>query len=298
MKEAALRTRFFAVLLLFVSAVSGKSSTQTTIAQIAEDARGKVGVACSLPGVVLNCNLNETERFPMQSVYKLPIAMATLDAVEHGKLSFDRPLRFLSSDNIPSLHYAPLRDKYPNANVDVPLQELLRLSVADSDGIASDILVRSLGGPEAVNQYVHGLGISGIEIRDTEKSMGAQHRLQYRNYAEPAAMLKLLRLLSDNSPLKPENTQRLLKWMTESGTGAHRLKEMLPTGTPVAHKTGTSYTDGGVTAATNDVGLITLPDGRKLAIAVFVSDSTESENVRDGVIARIAAAVWAQATGH
>jgi beta-lactamase class A len=245
---------------------------------------------------MLDCNLNDTEHFPMQSVYKLPIAMATLDAVEHGRLSFDRSLRFLPSDNIPTLQYAPLRDKYPNANVDVPLEELLRLAVADSDGIASDVLVRSLGGPEVVNRYVHGLGIAGIEIRDTEQSMGAKHQLQYRNYAEPAAMVKLLRRLSDNSPLKPENTQCLLKWMTESGTGPHRLKGMLPAGTRVSHKTGTSYTEGGITAATNDVGLITLRDGRKLAIAVFVSDSPETESVREGVIARIAAAAYEQAS--
>ena len=291
-----MRIRWIATLGLLAPLITGEAIAQDNVAEIARRARGKIGVACSLPDSKLDCNVNAYAHLPMQSVYKLPIAMAALNGVEQGKLSFARPVRFLPSDNISTLQYAPLRDKYPSANVDVPLEELLRLAVAESDGIASDILIRALGGPDAVNRYVHGLGITGIEIRDTEKSMAAEHPLQYRNYAEPAAMVKLLRRLSDNSPLSPENTQRLLTLMTESGTGPHRLKEMLPAGTPVAHKTGTSYTERGITAATNDVGLITLPDGRKLAIAVFVSDSPDSESVREGLIARIAATAYRQAT--
>ena len=80
--------------------------------------------------------------------------------------------------------------------------------------------------------------------------------------------------------------------MTESKPGAKRLKGLLPRGTVIAHKTGTSGTENGMTAATNDIGIITLPSGRHLAIAVFVSDSPADEATREGVIARIAKAVF------
>ncbi len=50
-----------------------------------------------------------------------------------------------------------------------------------------------------------------------------------------------------------------------------------------------------MTAATNDAGLITLPDGKKLAVAVFITDSPESEVVRDAVIAQIAKEIWTAA---
>ena len=73
-----------------------------------------------------------------------------------------------------------------------------------------------------------------------------------------------------------------------------RQKGNLPVGTIVMHKTGTSGTRGGVTFATNDIGLITLPDGRRLAIAVFVTDSTADDDTRDAVIARIAKAAYDQ----
>lgn len=80
----------------------------------------------------------------------------------------------------------------------------------------------------------------------------------------------------------------LMKWMSESVPGAKRLKGLLPAGTVVAHKTGTSGTREGMTRATNDIGIVTLPDGRYLAVAVFIADSRATEDVRDGVIAESA----------
>jgi beta-lactamase class A len=72
----------------------------------------------------------------------------------------------------------------------------------------------------------------------------------------------------------------------------NRLKGMLPAGTPVAHKTGTGGTRDGVTSATNDVGIITLPNGKHIAIAAFVGDSRADEKTREAVIARAAKAAW------
>jgi beta-lactamase class A len=80
--------------------------------------------------------------------------------------------------------------------------------------------------------------------------------------------------------------------MIESTPGAKRLKGLLPAGAVVAHKTGTSGAQKGITAATNDIGIITLPNGKHLAIAVFVSDSPADEATREGVIAKVAQAVW------
>jgi len=92
--------------------------------------------------------------------------------------------------------------------------------------------------------------------------------------------------------LSPQNDALLLKWLNESTPGPRRIKGLLPPGTVVAHKTGTSGTDSGLTRATNDVGLVTLPDGRHLAIAVFVSDSPADTATREAVIAKIARAAW------
>ena len=84
--------------------------------------------------------------------------------------------------------------------------------------------------------------------------------------------------------------------MTETPTSAKRLKGLLPKTVVVAHKTGTGGSNDGVAPATNDIGLITLPDGRHLAIAVFVSDARADLATREGTIAQIAKVIWDQFT--
>jgi len=102
----------------------------------------------------------------------------------------------------------------------------------------------------------------------------------------------LLRALHEGQGLSESSQALLRKLMTQTPTGLQRIKGLLPDGTVVAHKTGTSPTVDGVTAATNDVGLVTLPNGRHLAISVFVSDSGANKAVCEGVIAKVTKAVW------
>ncbi len=84
-----------------------------------------------------------------------------------------------------------------------------------------------------------------------------------------------------------------MKLMTDASTGPKRIKGLLPAGTIVAHKTGTSPTNSeGLSPATNDVGIITLPNGKHLAIAVFVCNATDDEATREGVIAKITKAAY------
>jgi len=151
------------------------------------------------------------------------------------------------------------------------------------------------GGPAEVDGYIKSLGVQGFHLQDGEHALHRDARAQYRNWLEPAGAVELLRRLSDNSPLTAEHTQLLLGWLKDSPTGPHRIKAELPPETAVMHKTGTSGVKNGLAAATNDLGLIVLPDGRRLALAVFVTDATADEATREAVIARIAKAAYSAA---
>lgn len=278
-------------LLIFLSAlpVVAQQALRQQIRRIATDAHGKVVVACSLPGTPLNCDLKPTSRPPMQSVFKLPLALTILHQVEDGRLSLDQAILFRSSDLILPKPYSPLQDKYPQAGVDVPLRDLLEMTVTFSDNTAADILLRLAGGPKIVNDYVASLGVTGFHLQDDERALHREHSLQYRNWFEPRGAVELLRRISDHSPLNAEHAALLMKWMSEA---SGRLDGDLPNGTKVAHKSGTSYVDNGIAAATNDIGLISLPDGRQVAIAVFVTDSTADDATRRKIIARIGRVVY------
>jgi beta-lactamase class A len=279
------------LLVFFAGSAVAQEALRQEIRSIAAEAHGKVSVACSLPGSSLNCDLDPTAHPPMQSVFKLPLALTILHQVEQGKFSLDQPIRFLPEDLILPKPYSPLQDKYPNAGVDVPLRTLLQMTVSLSDNTAADILLRLAGGTKVVSEYIASLGITGFHLEDTERALHREVGLQYRNWFEPQGAVQLLRRISDHSPLTVEHTELLLGWMRPE-VPTKRLQGDLPKGTSVAHKSGTSDVDNGVAHATNDIGLIAMPDGRQLAVAVFVTDSTADAATREKVIAEIGRAAY------
>ena len=106
----------------------------------------------------------------------------------------------------------------------------------------------------------------------------------------PRAMGMWLDRFARRDILSSASTGYLLKIMRETRTGPDRLKAGLTEGWSLAHKTGTSGTWKGVTAATNDIGILTTPDGQDIAIAIFVGDSTENDAARAKLIADLSRA--------
>jgi beta-lactamase class A len=135
--------------------------------------------------------------------------------------------------------------------------------------------------------YLKTIGITGVIVKNTEKEIGAANSVQYDNWATPAEMTSLLQQFHLGKGLSTNSRVLLMNLMTDTQTGLKRLKGNLPAGTIVAHKTGTSQTYDGITAATNDVGIITIPNKKHLAIAIFVSDAKADQATREAVIAQI-----------
>jgi beta-lactamase class A len=260
------------------------------IEQIAAAAKGRVGVAAEVFETGESVSLNAQEHFPMQSVYKLPIGMAVLAQVDSGKLTLDQLVRVEKSDFVHSGQRSPIRDQNPKG-VELSLRELLRYAVSESDGTASDVLLR-LVGVDAVSKYLNDLGINAMIVANSEKEIGQQWETQYRSWASPAGSVQLLRSLHERRGISEASQQLLYKFMIETPTFPTRIKGLLPKTAVVAHKTGSSGSNNGITAATNDIGIVTLPNGRHLAIAVYVSNSPTNLVTREKVIAEITKAIW------
>jgi beta-lactamase class A len=271
---------------------------QEKLAALAPEAKGKLGVFALLMEDERSVSFNGSEHFAMQSVVKLPVSMLVMQQVAEGKFTLDQKVKFTIDDLVPSNMRSPLRDKNPKGG-DVTVNELIRLALVESDGTACDVLTRIAGGPEAVQAFVRSIGISDMQMKRTHKEFAKDWPLQYENWATPEGAVQLLTRLFPVQPSEGEDQYNLdatfeliYQRMTESIPGANRLKAQLPKGTPIAHKTGTGGTKDGVTSATNDIGIITLPSGKHVAIAVFVGDSSADEKTRELVIAKVAKAVW------
>jgi beta-lactamase class A len=296
------------------------------IAKIAASAGGTVGVAAVSVESGKRFALRGGERFPMMSVYKLPIALALLHEVEAGKTTLDKKVAIRPSDL--RLGNSPLAERYPEGGVTLTLAELLEATLVDSDNTASDLLLREAGGAAAVTARLRELGIEGIRVDrpeawlaldgagirsappENEWTLPALRRIfdaqapaerakamhafveDPRDTSTPDAMADLLVLTAGGKALGAANTARLINLMARTKPGAARIKGKLPDGTPVAHRTGLSMTVEGFTGAVNDVGLVTPVDGGRFAIAVFVKGCRRPVPDVEGAIARIARAAY------
>ena len=291
-KRKTITAVVLAVCCLVFIAQAQTDSLRVKIEQISIDTRGIVGVGIEVIETGDTLTVNGNLHFPMQSVYKFPLALVVLHQVDEGRLSLRQNIHVSKSDLLPNT-WSPLRDKYPEGNIDLSLEEILTVTVAQSDNNGCDILFRLVGGPKNVDKYIHGLGVSGIAIASMEEEMHRDWNVQYTNWSTPSAHLQLLKLFHSQSILSRQGTDFLRQIMVKTTTGPQRIKGLLPPDAIVVHKTGSSgANDQGITAATNDVGIVTLPDGRHLAIVVFVSDALAQEPILENVIAKIAKAAW------
>ena len=234
-----------------------------------------------------------SERFPMGSVYKVPIAIEVLSRVDRGELKLSRVVTIQPKDFSPG--WSPLRDRAKGKPITMTLENLLRYAVEVSDNTASDALLRMVG-PAAVTKRMAALRAGGIRVDRLEKEIAAdlareggveRYAVDPRDTATPDAMLKLLLAIAERRDgLSKASHDRLLRWMTDTKTGPRRIKAGVPRGANVAHKTGT------MPGTMNDVAII---DGRLiLVILTKAAKSPDAHVERD--IAAIAKALYKQLT--
>lgn len=263
---------------------------KSTLEKIIEGKNATIGVSVWHLQKGDTLSINGTKHLSMQSVFKLHIAMATLDLVDKGQLKLNQKIKLTKQNLLPDT-WSPLREKYPNGNVEIPLSELLEFSVSQSDNNACDIILDLIGGTKVVQNYIDRIGVKDFQIVANEQKMHEILDIQYQNYSSTNAVNSVLKKLYTKPVLTKKSKDFLIKILEDTSTGANRLKGELPQNVMVAHKTGTSFTDDkGLTAATNDVGVVSLPNKQHLIISVFVSDSKEKESTNDKIIADIAKA--------
>lgn len=259
---------------------------------ICQDKKATIGFAIQALEQEGTITYNDHIHYPMQSVYKFHLALAVLNQVDRGKWDIDQKIWISKKDLLPDT-WSPLRDKYPNGELYLPLREILTYTVAQSDNNGCDILFRLIGGPAKVNKYIHSLGIKDIAIKATEEQMHKKYKAQFANWTTPTAAIEALKIFDNKLILSPTTKNFLWNTMVKTTTGPNKLKGLLPHDAIVGHKTGYSGTnDQGITAASNDIGIMVLPNGKKISLAVFVTQSSENEATNDRIMAEVAEAVW------
>ncbi|MFA7289812.1 MAG: class A beta-lactamase, subclass A2 [Melioribacteraceae bacterium] len=268
-------------------------SLRERITQIVEGKNAIVGIALEGFDGKDTLSINGSKRFPMQSVFKFHIALAVLNEVDKGELNLNQNITISKEDLIPDL-YSPIRDNYPHGTT-MKLSEILTYTVAESDNVGCDILLKLIGGPQVVEKYLHSKNIDDVAIIYNEKDQQSNWENQFQNWTTPqAANQTLIKFYENKSNLLSKSSYDFLwKTMEGSKTGKKSIRGELPKNSVVAHKTGHSGKNkNGITAAVNDIGIVFLPNGKYFYLTVFVSNSKEDEEINQKIIAEVSRASW------
>lgn len=257
---------------------------------------GRLGVAATDLETGKTVTFAGSHPFPMASTVKVAIAGAYLAGVDKGRFNLDQLYRY-------------------GRRATLSASQLMERMLIRSDNGAADILLKAVGGPEAVNAWLSRAGVRGqrmdrtiarlvhddrgwtgrrvpVNLPRTPLEVAQSATLNddgqidpafvgdARDTSTPSAMVQLLAKLHRGALLSAQSTEYLFDVMARCATGRSRLKGQLPAGTPVAHKTGT------LAGVSDDVGIVTLPNGHHLAVAVFAK-GMRTEWERDRNIAQL-----------
>ena len=303
------------------------AALQAALTRIAASAPGYCGIVARHLESGRVARLHAVERIPMASTFKLTVAIAVLDAADHGRTSLKKSVALGVHDIIPGS--GGLSDQSPHGGITLTIHDLLDLMLTKSDNTACDALLREAGGPAGVRRTLSRLHVAGLRVERTELELGddmcgVAMSLPYeqrtveaiakqrdsvppterttaaeaflhdpRDTGSAEAFAQLLARLWHHELLSSASTDTLLAMMHRNRTGDARLRAGLPPGTRVYDKTGTAATWLNRTPCVNDVGIIRLPgSGGTIVIAVLVRDVRGPIAGAEHTIANVAGAVF------
>jgi beta-lactamase class A len=282
-------------------------------------APGRLGVAVRDRRSGATWSRRGREPFPLQSVFKAPLGAFALAEVARGRVQLTDEWQIRSTEIAPP--FSPIGAAWPERDRYTVL-ELIERAAGASDNTAADVLLARLGGPAALTAWLRSHGLMAMRVDRSERDLQtdatgappfqvdwrkeavfdsvvraqpeatrraalARYADDLRDTATPESAVAFIEQLVSGSLLPSVHTTRLLRIMTETRTGLARLRAGLPAGATIAHKTGSGRTILGVVPAINDIGLVTLPDGRQLVIAVFLAGTALPEADREAVHAQV-----------
>lgn len=267
--------------------------------------KGEVGISVRDLDEGWTVSFNAERPLPQQSVSKLWVAIAVLDAVDRGKLSLSDPVTVRKSDL--TVFHQPIRPLVTKAGYRTTIGKLLEMAMTRSANSCNDILLWKVGGPPAIRAMLKRKGIDDVGFGPGERKLqaktaglkwrpewaggwgflkaraampfAARSRALKRYLADPydgasanGVTLGLMRL-KKGKLLSARSTRHLLGLMRASKTGPQRLRSGLRKGWTLAHKTGTGQELGNLATGYNDVGILVSPGGHRYALAVMIAST-------------------------
>lgn len=241
---------------------------------------GRVGVILRQPNAAPLASWRSDERFPMSSTFKVPLCGAVLARIDMRAERLHRRITYQASDIVP---YSPVTDT--RVGTGMSIADLCAATITLSDNTAGNLLLETLGGPDALTAFFRTLGdpVTRLDRWEVELNEGAPD--DPRDTTTPRAMIDVLETLLFTDALSTTSRARLEAWMRQDQVADELIRASLPQGWTIADKTG-----AGGHGSRSIIAIIRPPDGVPWLAAIYLTDNKADMNCRNLAIARIGSA--------
>ena len=215
------------LLFLLIATYSFSQNLKKEILQITKGKNATVAVSVLDFGNDKSVHINGNKKLPMLSVFKFHIGLAVLNEVDKGKLSLDQKIFIKKSDLLENT-WSPIRERFPEGNIEMSLGELIKYTVAESDNNGCDILLRLIGGTETVQKFIDSKGIRNFTIKVDEEQMHKGFEFMYLNATTTNSANQLLKDFFNKKMVSKTSTDFLMTTMLETSTGKNKIVAQLP----------------------------------------------------------------------
>ena len=218
----------------------------------------------------------ENERFPMGCTSKVVGVGAVLYKSMSDKSLLAKKISYTKKDLVV---WSPITEKHTHTGMTVA--ELCAAAIQYSDNTAMNLLVKELGGLQAMNDFARKLKNQSFRQDhgwpEEANSGGPENKF---DTATPKDMANTLRKLLFTQILAAKQRALLLSWLKPNTTGNARIRAGVPKNWVVADKTGTS-----AYGTTNDLGVTWPPHCAPIILSIYYTSDHADAMKREYILA-------------
>ncbi|WP_406287882.1 class A beta-lactamase [Streptomyces sp. NBC_00209] len=252
--------------LLLGTAATARAAADPTTARLRELERthgARVGAFAYNVATGVAVRHRADERFPMLSTFKTLAAAAVLRDLDRDGEVLDKVIHYTEADCVSD---SPVTDTPEHLASGLSIARLCDAAIGDSDNTAGNLLLRELGGPQAVTRFARSLGDRVTRLDRWEPVLNSAEPGRVTDTTTPSALARDYARLVLGDALERRDRERLTYWLLNCRTSGTRFRAGLPPEWTVADKTG-----GGSYASCNDVGVAWTPEGVPVVLAVLTT---------------------------
>lgn len=265
-----------------VASADQDNSLIKTVKKVADDIEALVGFAAYDLESGQRWEYHADQRFAMSSTFKTLACAALLHRVDTGQANLARKVNVSESDLVT---YSPITEKYADGEA-MTLSNLCEATLTTSDNTAANLVLRELGGPEAVTSFARRLGDDVTRLDRWETELNEALPGDNRDTTTPNAMVRNLQALLLGDALSEPSREQLRDWLEGNQVADGLFRAAVPEGWVVADRTG-----AGGFGSRSITAVIWPPERQPIVVALYLTQTDASFEERNAAIAEIGEAI-------